>query len=63
MQLFDDGTTQHLLRRQTGGADAGIVWLQRLRIVVQDSSIPGPAWIAGKEGVVFHVFYASRKSA
>ena len=24
MQLFDDGTTQHLLGRQTGGTDTGI---------------------------------------
>ena len=45
MQLFDDGTTQHLLGRQTGGADTGIdpvreilyYQLQRLGIVVQDA--------------------------
>ena len=45
MQLFDDGATQHLLGRQTGGANTGIdpvreilyYQLQRLGIVVQDA--------------------------
>ena len=78
MQLFDDGTTQHLLGRQTGGADTGIdpvreilyYQLQRLGIVVQDArdhlQFIGPAGdraMVGKEGVVFHVFYASSNSS
>ena len=78
MQLFDDGTTQHLLGRQTGGADTGIdpvreilyYQLQRLGIVVQDArdhlQFIGQLVIGpwwGEEGVVFHVFYASSNSS